>query len=73
MDHPTIWKFINGLKKVQKGRDLFHESLVARHPPSQKLRRYRLCEERIQRIVDNYRNYNIFDYLPEIVHNFTMD
>ena len=58
MDHPTIWKFIDGLKNVQKGRDLFHESLVAGHPPPRKLLRYRLCDERIQRIVDNYRNYN---------------
>jgi len=33
MDHPTLWKFIDGLKKVQKGRDLFHEQLVAGHAP----------------------------------------
>jgi len=27
MDHPTLRKFIDGLKKVLKGRDLFHEQL----------------------------------------------
>ena len=35
-----LWKFIDGLKKVQKGRDLFHEQLVAGHAPTRKLRRY---------------------------------
>ena len=33
IDHPTLWKFIDGLKKVQKGRDVFHEQLVAGHAP----------------------------------------
>ena len=37
MDHPMLWKFIDGLKKVQKGLDLFHERLVAGHAPPRKL------------------------------------
>jgi len=73
MDHPTLWKFIDGLKKVQKGRDLFHEQLVAGHAPPRKLRRYRLCDERIQRIVPSYANYGIMDYLLGLVHNFEMN
>ena len=58
MDQPTLWKFIDGLKKVQKGRDLFHEQLVAGHAPPRKLR---LCDERIQRIVQSYANYGSMD------------
>jgi len=73
MDHPTTWKFIDGLKKVQKGRDLFHEQLFAGHAPTRKLRRYRLCDERIQRIVQNYANYGIMDYLRGLAHNFEMN
>ena len=73
MDHPTLWKFIDGLKKVQKGRDLFHEQLVAGHTPPRKLRRYRLCDERIQRIVQSYANYDIMDYLRGLAHNFEMN
>jgi len=65
IDHPTLWKFIDGLKKVQKGRDLFHEQLVVGHAPPRKLRRYRLCDETIQRIVQSYANYGIMDYLRE--------
>ena len=41
MDHPTIWKLIDGLRHVQKGRDAFHEHLVARNPPPRKLSHYR--------------------------------
>jgi len=73
MDHPTLWKFIDGLKKVQKGRDLFHEQLVAGHTPPRKLRRYRLCDETIQRIVQSYANYGIMDYLRGLAHNFKMN
>jgi len=73
MDHPTLWKFIDGLKKVQKGRDLFHEQLVAGHAPPRKLRRYRLCDERIERIVQSYANYGIMDYLRGLAHNFEMN
>jgi len=27
MAHPTIWKFIDGLKKSEKGRDMEHEQM----------------------------------------------
>ena len=63
----------DGLKKVQKGRDLFHEQLVAEHAPPKKLRRYRLCDERIQRIVQNCANYGIMDYMRGLAHNFEMN
>ena len=31
--HPIVWKFIDGLKKIQKGRDLYYEQLVAGNAP----------------------------------------
>jgi len=73
MDYPTLWKFIDGLKKVMKGRDLFHEQLVAGHAPPTKLRGYRLCDVGIQRIVQSYANYGIMDYLRGLAHNFEMN
>ena len=73
MDHPTLWNFVDGLKKVRKGRDLFHEQLVAGHDPPRKLWRYQLCDERIQRIVQSYPNYDIMDYLRGLAHNFDMN
>ncbi|KAF2904865.1 hypothetical protein ILUMI_01307 [Ignelater luminosus] len=38
VDHPTIWKLIDGLRKMQKGRDSYYEQLVAGNQPSTKLR-----------------------------------
>lgn len=28
MDHPSLWKLIDGLRKVQKSRDLEYERMV---------------------------------------------
>ncbi|KAK4880957.1 hypothetical protein RN001_004276 [Aquatica leii] len=41
VDHPTIWKLIDGLRKVQSNRDVYYEQLVAGHAPPQKLKKYR--------------------------------
>ena len=38
--HPTIWKLIDGLRKVQKGRDVYYEKLLAGHQPQQKQKKY---------------------------------
>ena len=72
-DHPTIWKFISGLKKVQKSRDLFYEHLIAGHPPPRKRRRYIECDRRIERIVGNLNSYqSVTDFLRGVAHNFEM-
>ena len=33
MLHPSIWNFLHGLKRVQKGRDEYFEKLLAGHEP----------------------------------------
>jgi len=73
MGHPTIWKLIDGLRQMQKGRDAFHEHLVAGNPPPRKLSRYRKCDERILRVVQGYANYGVTEYQRGITHNFQMD
>ena len=47
VDHPTLWRFIEALRRVQKGGDAFYESQVAGHPPTEKLKKYRDADERI--------------------------
>ncbi|KAK5648373.1 hypothetical protein RI129_003265 [Pyrocoelia pectoralis] len=73
MNHPTIWKFLDGLRKVQKGRDTYHEQLVAGNQPQMKLKKYRDADERILRIVTEYRNRTEVEYLRGIAHNYQMN
>jgi len=73
MDHPTIWKLIDGLRLVQKGQDAFHEHLVVGNLPPRKLSCYRMFDERILRVVQGYANYSVTEYLHRIAHNFQMD
>ncbi|KAK4885771.1 hypothetical protein RN001_002042 [Aquatica leii] len=72
MDHPTIWKLIEGLKKVQKGRDVFYERLVAGNSPPKKLKKYRDADERILRLVRDYEDRDIIEFLRGIAHNYQM-
>lgn len=69
MDHPTIWALIDGLRKVQKGRDALYEGLVGGREPPQKLKKYRDADTRISRIVANFGAYNVLDYLRGLAHN----
>lgn len=70
VDHPTIWKLILGLQKVQRGRDAYYEQLVAGNEPPAKLRKYRLADDRIKRIVMDYNNRNEIEYLRGLAHNY---
>ncbi len=72
LDHPTIWRLIDSLKLVQRGRDLFQQQLIAGNLPPKKLRKYIQADERILRIVRDFANRNILDYLRGISHNFEM-
>ena len=47
MEHPTIWKFINTLHKIQKSQDTFLEQLIAGHTPPLKLKKYHDADERL--------------------------
>ena len=40
VEHPTLWRFIDCLRVVQKGGDHFYESLVTGHHASEKLLKY---------------------------------
>lgn len=71
--HPTIWKFIDSLRKVQKGRDAYYEQLVAGNPPPLKLKKYREADRRILFLVQNFNEAtNVIEYLRGIGHNYEM-
>lgn len=73
MTNPVIWNFIDCLKKVQHGRDLYYEQLVAGRNPQVKLRKYRDADERIARIARAYNERGTIEFLRGIAHNFEMD
>lgn len=74
MDHPTIWKFIDALRTVQKGRDKEYEEFVNGFPASQKRNKYIAADVRIKEIVEGGLEERIaIEYLRAISHNFSSD
>ncbi|XP_063931856.1 uncharacterized protein LOC135143846 [Zophobas morio] len=73
MDHPTLWKFLDTLKIIQKGRDIFYEQLVAGKSPPAKLKKYQDADRRIFKIVESYHQENILEYLRGLSHNYEMN
>ena len=73
MDHPTIWKFIDGIRVVQKGRDQVYEQFLRGDQPPSKRRRYVEVDTRIRTIVQTYRERNIIEYLRGLSHNFLIE
>ena len=39
VQHPNIWRFIDGVRKAQKSRDIDYESMIAGQTPVRKRRR----------------------------------
>jgi hypothetical protein len=74
MEHPTIWRLIDGLRQVQAERDRAYEEHVRGEAAPAKRKKYRAIDARIKKIVeDGYgagkpRTFN--DYLRGLVHNF---
>jgi len=77
MDHPTIWRFIDGLKSVQASRDKEYEEFVRGESQTQKRLKYREADERIKTIVEGGfgegGERTIIEYLRGLAHNFSMD
>ena len=67
--HPTLWKFIDGLRRCQKLRDVELEQLVAGRRPPAKRTIYVMRDARIETIVRDFANRPILDYLRGLSHN----
>jgi len=69
--HPSIWKFINGLKRLQKLRDTEIEQSIAGEPVPKRRRVYECLKSRISDRVRGYNNQAIMDYLSGVAHNLS--
>lgn len=67
--HPTIWKFINGLIRCQKLRDVEIEQLIAGNLPPTRRPQYVSLNRRIETIVADYANRSKMEYLRGLAHN----
>ena len=66
---PTIWKFINGLRRYQKLKDTEIEGLIAGRNAARRLPAYEYLNRRIKNIVLDYQNRDIIDYLRGLAHD----
>ena len=65
---PSIWKFINGLRRYQKLKDTEIEGLTAGRNAAQRRPAYECVIRRIKNIVLDYQNRDIIDYLRGLAH-----
>ena len=68
MQHPTIWKFIEALRKLQNIHKNKIEALCAQGPPA-KRRKYKDLDVRLKTIVEDFAICDILDFLRGIAHN----
>ena len=61
--HPTFWKFLDVLLREERIVRVRMLQNQAGHAPEPQRRRYTNCNARILRIVDNYPNRKVIDYL----------
>ena len=79
VQHPNIWRFIDGLRKAQKSQDIDYGSMIAGQTPAHKWRRYRDADERIFKLLNQFNDnasmppQTMWEFLRGVAHNFCMD
>ena len=71
--HPTIWKFIDSLKKEQSLNEMKLEQFVSGQHRAPGRKRYKDSAKRIQAIAEDYSNRSKLDYLRGIAHNLNLN
>ena len=71
--HPTIWKFIDGIKLEQSLNEMKIEQYLAGDDPPPPRKKYKDCSERILKKVQNYQNHDKISHLRGIAHNLTLN
>ncbi len=71
--HPTIFKFVRGLKKQQTLTNLKIEQLLMGHSQSKGRSTYVLLAERLFTLCEGYGGIPILDYLKGIAQNLNLN
>jgi len=72
-DHPSLWKFIDGLRMIQKSVDQLYEQFLRGDQHTPKRKKYTLADERILEVVNDFKNREILEFVRGIAYNFVMD
>jgi hypothetical protein len=70
--HPSIWNFIDAIRKEQSMNEIRIEQYISGHPVPVGKKKYRDTASRIQTIVSQYADTDVFDYLRGVAHNFQL-
>ena len=80
IEHPHLWKLFDGLRQVQKGRDMEHEKMVAGHSPPSKRQKYQEAGKTISKLVWKFIEIDTNNFLQSmlqffrgLVHNSEME
>ncbi|XP_028968139.1 uncharacterized protein LOC114828386, partial [Galendromus occidentalis] len=73
VDHPNLWRFIDGLKRVQHHRDMLLARCLRGSPPTKKCRKYAVVDRKLLKLVTDYGNNTAVDFLKGIAANFRME
>jgi hypothetical protein len=63
VDHPPIWKFVDKIKEKQSITEMKLNQFVAGTPAQPRRKKYRDLDSRFIRIVEDYENTTVTDYL----------
>ena len=72
-DHPTIWKFIDGIQQEQSLNELKVNQYLAGVSPPMGRKKYRDAAKRIMKIVEKYSQRDPIEYLSSIASNLKLN
>ena len=77
VDHPSIWKLIDVLQKIEKVRNNDQLRMNAGYlPPQKRKRKYKEANDRIKRLVMRFigsQPQSMIDLLRAVSHDFEMN
>ena len=68
--HPTIWKFLDALKREQDLQEITIVKVNSGCQNSKNVKKYRKVTKRVKKLVESFNNYaSVVDYLRAIAYN----